>query len=270
MNHQIGQRQITTDRGMPVFQAFPLDDADLSCFVVLHERYGLVQHTMDLATRIAGLGHAVVAPNLYWQYEDQEGLRAGTASTKIRDRDAIESIDDALQSFNSITAADPTRLGLLGACATGRYPIVWGANRHLDVAVVLHGLYANREWTFDPDYHEEEMHEMLRRLDSAFLGQFGELDNLISVDDVRFIRNQFEDVGQSYEITLYQGAPHGWMNSTMPGRFRPEIAELSFAELAGFLGDHLRSPKPRDSEISWRYHATFARDYDFSQNKRLA
>jgi len=83
---------------------------------------------------------------------------------------------------------------------------------------------------------------MVRRLTAAFLGQFGELDRLVGVDDVRFIRNNFEEVQQSYQITLYKAAPHGWMDSTIAERFRPEITEASFAELAAFLEDHSAQP----------------------------
>lgn len=261
MSETTTTRTVTLPNGMSVFQAFPQSGGPWPCFVVLHERYGLVEHTMNLSSRIASLGYVVVAPDLYFDYEDQEALRNATASTRISDAAALERIDAALETVSEIASADLSRLGVFGACATGRFPVVWGANRHLDACVVMHGLYRVREWTFDPTLYLEEMPEMVRRLSASFLGQFGELDHNVGVDDVRFIRNNFEDVQQSYQITLYKDAPHGWMDSTNPERFRPEIAEASFAELAAFLESHLRNPQPKGDEIRWRYSSTQSRDY---------
>jgi len=155
MLEAITTRTVTMPSGMSVFQVFPEGRGPWPCFVVLHERYGLVQHTMNLSSRIASLGYVVVAPDLYFDYEDQEGLRNSTASTRISDVTALERIDDALKTLSGIPSADPSRLGMLGACATGRFPVVWGANRHLDACVVIHGLYRVREWTFDPALYLE-------------------------------------------------------------------------------------------------------------------
>jgi len=250
----------TSPGGIPFFEVHPVGAGPFACLVVLHERYGLVEHTTDLAGKLASDGYAVIAPNLFYEYEDQEALRLATASTRIRDDRAMELLDDVVPLFGTVPNADPSRLGMLGACATGRYPVLWGADRHLDACVVMHGLYRVREWTFDPELYSEEMPELVRRLKAAFLGQFGELDTLVGVDDVRFIRNQFEEAGQSYQITVYRDAPHGWMDKTKD-RYRPDMAERSFAELAEFLDEHLREPSTRGDEIRWRYSSTQASDY---------
>jgi carboxymethylenebutenolidase len=260
MSYETESRTVETPSGMPVFQVFPTSGENFPCFIVLHERFGFVQHTVNVASSIAALGYAVLAPHIYWDYPNQEGLRDSTATTRISDRVALERLDETLKTADGISVSDTSRLGMFGACATGRFPVVWGANRHLDACVVMHGLYRVREWTFDPELYSDEMPEMVRRLQAAFLGQFGELDLHVGVDDVRFIRNQFEEVGQSYQITLYHDAPHGWMDKTKD-RYQPDTAERSFMELAEFLEKHLRKPSVRGDEIRWRYSSTQASDY---------
>ena len=44
--------------------------------VILHERYGLVQHTLDLAQRLAADGYVALAPDLFSRWQgDRERLR---------------------------------------------------------------------------------------------------------------------------------------------------------------------------------------------------
>jgi carboxymethylenebutenolidase len=259
----------TSPAGIPFFEVHPVGAGPFACLVVLHERYGLVEHTTDLAGKLARDGYAVIAPNLFYEYEDQEALRLATASTRVRDDRAMELLDDVVPLFATVANADPSRLGMLGACATGRYPVLWGADRSLDACVVLHGLYANREWDPDGEYHLEPMRDLVQRMQAPFLGMFGELDHMIPVEDVRFIRDHFEACNKSYQITLYAGAPHGWMNSTMPGRYRPEITEESWAELLQFLDSRLRRGETDDGLVRWRFNLTKQADYDFSRNVPL-
>ena len=52
--------------GMPAFVAVPDDAAKAPAVIVVHERYGLVRHTCDLAERFARDGFVAIAPDLYF------------------------------------------------------------------------------------------------------------------------------------------------------------------------------------------------------------
>jgi carboxymethylenebutenolidase len=45
---------------------------------------------------------------------------------------------------------------------------------------------------------------------------------VVSVEDMRRLRDVPESNRKTYEFALFPGMPHGWMNSTMPGRYRPK------------------------------------------------
>jgi len=77
-----------------------------------------------------------------------------------------------------------------------------------------------------------------------------------------------EDSRKSYRIRVYADAPHGWLNDTMPGRYRPETTEASWSELIGFLGETLGGDWDR-TRVTWSYACDTAPDYDFSKNRRL-
>jgi dienelactone hydrolase len=59
-------QMVTTDSGMPVHVAKPSGTGPFPCVLVLHERYGLVQHTADLASKLAGSGYVAAAPDLFY------------------------------------------------------------------------------------------------------------------------------------------------------------------------------------------------------------
>jgi len=51
--------------GMPAFVAAPDGAAKAPAVIVVHERYGLVRHTCDLAERFSRDGFVAIAPDLY-------------------------------------------------------------------------------------------------------------------------------------------------------------------------------------------------------------
>jgi carboxymethylenebutenolidase len=69
-------------------------------------------------------------------------------------------------------------------------------------------------------------------------------------------------------MRLYQGAPHGWLNDTMSGRYRHEQSEAAWAELMRFFRETLDG-RWDASRVTWSYEGAIAPDYDFSKNRRL-
>lgn len=54
----------------PAFLAQPAAPGSYPVMVLLHERYGLVDHTRDGAIRFAADGHVAIAPNLFFREPD--------------------------------------------------------------------------------------------------------------------------------------------------------------------------------------------------------
>src|SRR5262249_44327079 len=67
---------ITCDNGMPAVLAYPAGGGSFPTVILMHERYGLVQHTRDQAMRCALDGYAVLAPNFFFRHPDQAALNA--------------------------------------------------------------------------------------------------------------------------------------------------------------------------------------------------
>src|ERR1700744_2628766 len=68
--------------------------APKGCLIVFHERYGLVQHTLDVAERLAGNGYLVLAPDLFSLWDgDREALKRGEVRAVVSDADSVTQLD---------------------------------------------------------------------------------------------------------------------------------------------------------------------------------
>lgn len=252
--------------GMPAFVAVPETVAKAPTVIVVHERYGLVRHTCDLAERFARDGFVTIAPNLYFKHLDQEALHRGDAGCDVTDPDAVAALSAAIDALKSIPQADLSRLAIMGICQTARLPLVVAAERSIAAALVWYGAAQPREWAVNSKY-PRALDEIMAAVECPLLGMFGETDHLISIEDIRRFRNRLERHGKSFSINVYRDAPHGWLNDTMPGRYRRAQAEAAWAAQRAFLQKTLAPDNDRSTRIQ-HYAAHFAVDYDFSRNVR--
>ena len=66
----ITTRTMTLEGGLPAFLAMPATlAAPAPGIVLMHERYGFVQHTRDLAERFAQEGFVCIAPDCFFPRE---------------------------------------------------------------------------------------------------------------------------------------------------------------------------------------------------------
>ncbi len=264
---EIDTKVYESQSGMPVTLYFPEAPAEvLPCVILLHERYGLVQHTGDLARRLASEGYCVATPDLFYYMEDQAALHAGAAKATPSDPFILERLDEVVSVLSGEPVADSTKLGMIGVCQTGRYSMIYGAKRPLDACVVLYGGIS--DWD-KSDRRPERMEDVLDELSAPFLGLYGEIDHSISIPAVVNLRNALEERGKSYRIKIFEDAPHGWLNSTMPGRYRKAAAEDAMREIVGFLEQNVSNSVGLPGRVVWEFEANKKEDYDFAKNVRL-
>jgi carboxymethylenebutenolidase len=141
------------------------------------------------------------------------------------------------------------------------------ATRPISAALVWYGAASKREWDVT-ELQPRPLTDVIGDIDCPVFGSFGEADHIISLDDIRRFRNCLEDHKKSYEIHVFKGAPHGWLNDTMPGRYRREQAEAGWVAQLDFLS-RIFAPDYEKETISWRYSCDSRPGYDFSKNVRL-
>ena len=256
--------------GMDVLLARPEAKHPRPAVVLIHERYGIVQHQRDLAERLASEGYVACLPNLFHRFDgDREALERGDITTGIRDDEALADLDDAIAFLRDESYVSGDDIGIIGVCQSGRQPMLYAANRR-DVAsiVVMYGGVGKNDWESN-EARPATVTDLVRDLSCPVLGLFGEEDHVVAVEEVERYRDELERARKSYRIRVYRGAPHGWLNDTMPGRYRREQAEESWGELTKFLRETLDSRWDPD-HVTWSFESDIAPTYDFTKNRRLA
>jgi carboxymethylenebutenolidase len=266
----VSESRVTGKNGTPALLCWPQKPGTYATVMILHERYGLVPHTEDLARKIASEGFVVLAPDLFFDFPDQVALHKGDIGVKPTDDEVLAACEDVFPRFKDVTGADTGRFGMIGVCQTGRYPLVWGASHQIKAAVTLYGAAQEPDWEYTdrhPDGIDKLLDKFVKQKSQNILGIFGEGDHVISIDDVRRFRDAIEERNLSYQITIMPRVPHGWLNDTMPGRYRPAEAKAAWDETIAFFKEKL-APDADSDEIVWNFRSSKSPSYDFTKNVR--
>lgn len=250
-------------------RALPKAKGKRPAVIILHERYGIDQHTKDLTVRLAQAGFVGLAPDLFHRFTgDRKTVLSGAQRVDLSDDGALEDLNGAVGYLKKLKAVDAERIGIIGVCQTGRQPLLLAAKRSdIAGALVLYGAIGGREWQ-GSNLRPTAIEELIAQVTCPVLGIFGEADHIISVDDVVRFRNCLEKAKKSCHVRIYRDAPHGWLNDTMPGRYRKEAAKDAWSLMMSFLKSCFTGGWEKN-RIVCKYESDYSRTYNFTKNIRL-
>ena len=104
--------------------------------IILHERYGFVQHPREVAERFARLGMAGFAINGFFKCDFQSSLADGTKRYYMTDPESVDYMTSAVEALKATGRVDTAKIAVLGMCQTGRHPFVMAANSDLIAAAI--------------------------------------------------------------------------------------------------------------------------------------
>ena len=246
-------------------------DGPFAAVLLGHERYGLVKHTLDLAAKFARDGYICLAPDLFSRWEgDKAALNRGDIQVPLNDSDIISYMSDGVDFLLKHPKVDPKRIVAMGVCQSGSYPLLANSARsEISANVVVYGGAQKAEFEAKPPRRVEPYRDIVARITAPVIGIWGEDDFVVSMNDVRQLRGILEDTRKTYEFTLFRDMPHGWMNDTMPGRYRPKETEMAWKLILDFIERVHAGAFPKDRMI-WRFESDAAVSYDFTKKVRLA
>jgi carboxymethylenebutenolidase len=186
---------------------------------------------------------------------------------ELADEEVLRDVDATVTYLRTLPDIDSSRLAMLGVCQTGRQPILISAYRdYLSASVVMYGAIYNADWESDR-LRPEPISGLLEKVSCPLQGIFGELDNLVPLDNVLRLCNVLATAKKSFDIRVYADAPHGFLNDTMLGRYRASQAQAAWGQILFFLDATLN--KGWDKErVVWRFESDTSVHYDFTKNRR--
>jgi carboxymethylenebutenolidase len=228
-----------TDGGRPMRAAYsaPADSQKHPGVIVIHEIFGLNDDIRRITGKVADLGYAALAPDLY----DREGLRliciARTLLTLNRgEGDAFRDLDAARRFLQQQPAVDPARIGVIGFCMGGGFALMYAARAPLNVAATFYG---------DVPKTTDQMRGVC-----PVLGGYGGQDRMFAAQGRR-LESLLTEMGIDHDVKIYEDAGHSFMSrntgflpwigkaSPMKAGYNPEAAEDSWNRIEAFFARHL-------------------------------
>jgi len=262
--------EIKLHGGITGYLAKPKVSGKRPAIINLHERYGIDKHTIDIAERFAREGYVGLAPDMFSRFTgDRKALLRGDARAEMADDEALSDLEAAIAYLRTLDYVDGDKISIVGFCQSGRQPILAAASRSdLSSIIVMYGGISDREW-MPHELRPQPISTFIERISCPVLGVFGEADHVISLDNVLRFQYHLSKANKSYHIRICRDMPHGWLNDTMPGRYRLEGAEKAWQLIFSFLKQTFgKGWDP--SRVLWRFESDISRDYDFSGNVRCA
>lgn len=202
----------------PAYIAYPAEEGKYPAIVLIHSFNGLEPGYMDMADRVAAEGFVVVAPE--WQTHEQSPPDATVEAL----------ISDSLTYLDTRTDVDPSRFGLTGFCAGGRYTMLFLPQMsEFGSGVAWYG------FPYSGGFNNETIPaDVIEGLEAPLLIIHGTRDEASPVGDIYRYATDLDAAGKYFELKVYQGEPHGFVieDGRLSGSF---VANDAYEEMVTFF-----------------------------------
>jgi carboxymethylenebutenolidase len=213
--------------------------------VMIHDVWGLADHTRDLARRLAGEGFAVLAIDLYRREPDVKIENPGVWMRGFSDPQALADVAAAAAWLRAQPGCTG-RVGVAGFCMGGMYALLSACgDAGIEAAVAFYGLLSHRhgilhdEAGLDPARKPREPLAAAADLEHPLLCLFGDEDEFVPLADIDALREQLATTSPASEVVVYPGCGHAFMNDTREDAYRPETAAVAWPRMVAFLRQQL-------------------------------
>ncbi|MDH3445658.1 MAG: dienelactone hydrolase family protein, partial [Deltaproteobacteria bacterium] len=198
---------------------------------------------------------------------DRDKLAKGDDHCDLDDGEVLNDIDAVAEYLREVPQADSNLIAISGVCQTGRQPILMAAKRdYIKAVVMLYGAIYDADWKSHPQ-RPDPIDKLMQEMPCPMVAVFGELDNLIPLRNILRMVSVLAEAKKSFDVRVYADAPHGFLNDTMPGRYRAAQTATAWGQITAFLDAVFTEKYPKDRAV-WRFECDSSMDYDFTKMKR--
>jgi carboxymethylenebutenolidase len=208
--------------------------------LVIHEIFGLNDDVRGIAARLAAMGYAALAPDLY----DRPGWKPICVARTLlalrsREGEAFDDLDAARVWLAARPEVDGSRIGAIGFCMGGGFALLYAVRAPVGAVATFYG---------DAPQKAEELRGVC-----PVLGSYGGLDRVFAPHAERLERHLTE-LGVEHDVKVYPAAGHSFVSRhegvmATIGAFGPmkvgyseECAEDAWRRVEAFFGRHLGAP----------------------------
>lgn len=204
------------------YLAKPSDGGSGPAVIVIHEWWGLNDHTRDIARRWADAGFVALAPDLYRGVVTTDPAEASKLMHDLSPEDGLETLNAAVSTLASTPGADPNRIGVTGYCMGGSFALLLACrNGSIKAAAPFYG-----DIPADKD---------IANLKGPVLFIGASKDAWITVEKMEGLRSSLARHGKSGEVKIYEGADHAFFNDTRPAVYDAKAAADAWKRVTDFF-----------------------------------
>src|SRR6187200_1580306 len=109
----ISPMTIRFGKSVSAVRALPKAKGKRPAVIILHERYGIDEHTKDLTARLAQSGFVGLAPDLFHRFTgDRKALLRGEQRVDLTDDGALADLNTAIDYLKRLKEVDAARIGI--------------------------------------------------------------------------------------------------------------------------------------------------------------
>jgi len=192
--------------------------------LVLHAWWGLTPFFRGFCDRLAGVGLAVLAPDLY------HGATAATIEEAkvLRGKLKLEAVQQEILQAADFLQASPAGARGIGVAgfSLGGYYALWLAEQPAVPVAATAVFYGSRGGEYTGGR-------------SAFQFHLAETDPYVSASGAKAMQKAFKKAGREAEFYVYPGTSHWFFESDRPDAYQAGAAALAWERLLAFLRKHL-------------------------------
>jgi carboxymethylenebutenolidase len=245
---------------VPAYLARPSADSGRPAIVVVHDLFGLGDHTRDVADRFAREGYVALAPNLFGSPELASILtptnvqKAMALMFRLPRRDPVLAQQElaklppderaviaptverllgglpkdrltrdlvaAVGHLKTLAFVKADRIGSVGFCFGGGLSANLACDVGIEACVIFYG-------------ENPSPIERVRNIAGSVLGLYGGDDTRINADLDKLVKAMAE-YKKDFEMRIYPGAPHAFFNDRNPTTYREAAAREAWDRVLRF------------------------------------
>ena len=210
------------------FLAVPEKPGRYPALVVIHEWWGLTDWVKEQTQKLAEQGYVALAVDLYRGQVTADPEVAHELMRGLPQDRAVSDLKAAFAYLGTRKDVDRDHIGSIGWCMGGGFSLQLAIHEpRLAACVVNYGALPT-----DPND--------IQQIGAPILGSFGADDRGITPSDVQAFEKTMRGMNRRIDVKIYDGAGHGFENSTNTAGYRPEAAADAWARTVAFLNKTMR------------------------------
>jgi carboxymethylenebutenolidase len=210
------------------YLATPEKPGRYPALVVIHEWWGLTDWVKEQTQKLAAQGYVALAVDLYRGKVTSDPEEAHELMRGLPQDRAISDLRAGLVYLASRKDVDRDHIGSIGWCMGGGLSLQLAIREpRLAACVVNYGALPT-----DPND--------IQQIIAPVLGNFGAEDRGITPDDVHAFEKTMQGMKRRIDVKIYDGAGHGFENSTNANAYRPQAAADAWTRTVAFLSKTMK------------------------------